>query len=225
VMIPRLARCAPAVIPRSTLPSACHTLLSLNQSFPTGSSNTTPFSRGIKTGAVSYGEGSHASVKKTLDALLDKGESALFDVKISDIIEAKPDKRVASITADETVFNAIKVMSEQKVGALVVVDKQNTPVGIITERDYLNKLAIKGLSSRTTHVKDVMTKNISTTQPSTAAAKCMDMMTQGRFRHIPVVDDSGSLVGIISIGDLVKHVLDQQKFTIRELREYIQRSY
>jgi len=182
----------------------------------------------IHTDAVSYSDRSHASVKRTIEQLLDKGEVPMFDVNVGDIISSKADKRVATIFPDSTVFDAIKVMSEQKVGALLVIDANNKPIGVFSERDYMNKIALKGLSSKTTLVQDVMTKDIFTTKPNVSAAKCMSHMTKGRFRRmldIPVVDNSGTLLGIVSIGDLVKHVLDQQKVTIEHLKEYIMRTY
>jgi len=169
---------------------------------------------------------SERSVKKTIESLKDKGEVPMFDVQVGDIIASKPDRRVVTISQNDTVYDAVKTMSTSKVGALVVVDPQNKkPIGIISERDYLNKVVIHGLSSKNTQVKDIMTKDIITTRPNVSASKCMDMITRGRFRHIPVVNEGGSLIGLISIGDLVKHVLDQQKVTIDHLTKYIEGSY
>jgi len=184
-----------------------------------------PQQRSIQTDAVSYSGRSHSSVKKTVKQLIDKGELAMFDLTVADIISNKPDQTVVVTSPQETVFNAIKKMSEEKVGALVVVDSEMKPIGVISERDYLNKVVLKGLSSKSSLVKDIMTNDVYTAKPTISAARCMSTMTKGRFRHIPVVDDDGALLGIISIGDLVKHVIDQQKMTIQHLQGYIQGTY
>jgi len=178
----------------------------------------------LHTDSVSFSASSHGSVRKTVEQLKDKGEVPMFDVQVGDIIASKPDQRVVVISPTSTVFEAVKLMSESKVGALIVAHNKK-PVGVISERDYLNKVVIHGLSSKTTHVQDIMTKDIVTTPTNISAAKCMDIMTKGRFRHIPVVDDRGQILGIVSIGDLVKHVLDQQKVTIQHLKDYIERTY
>jgi len=150
---------------------------------------------------------------------------AFQDVSVYHILENKKVKDVVTASTDETVFEAIQKMAALKVGALVCVDKDRVPIGMISERDYMTKIILKGLSSKKTHVNDIMTKNIQTIGPSTTAAQCMKMMTEGRFRHIPVVDDAGKMVGIVSIGDLVKYVMDQQQETIRFLKQYIERTY
>jgi len=185
-----------------------------------------PLATPLRTDSLGTSDAGHSSIKKTINAIKEKGETALYDVQVGDIIASKADQRIVVTTPTSTVFDAIKLMSDCKVGALVVTDPiSRKPLGVISERDYLNKVVLKGLSSKSTLVEDIMTSDIITTRPNTSASRCMDLMTRGRFRHIPVVDDKGGLIGLISIGDLVKHVLDQQAVTIRHMKEYIERSY
>lgn len=180
----------------------------------------------MSTDSIGLSDSSHSSVKRTIQSLKEKGEVTMFDVQVGDIIASKPDQSIVVISPNSTVFDAVKTMSDCKVGALVVTDPiTKRPLGMISERDYLNKVVLKGLSSKTTMVNDIMTKDIITTSPTVSAIKCMDIMTKGRFRHIPVVDEKGALLGLISIGDLVKHVLDQQAVTIQHLKSYIERTY
>jgi len=184
-----------------------------------------PMATPLKTDAIGVSDSGHSSVKRTIKAIKDKSVE-LYDVQVGDIIASKRDHRIVVITPNSTVFDAIKLMSDCKVGALVVTDPvSKVPLGIISERDYLNKIVLKGLSSKSTLVKDIMTSDIITTRANVSASKCMDLMTKGRFRHIPVVDDKGALIGLVSIGDLVKHVLDQQALTIEHMRAYIERTY
>jgi len=185
-----------------------------------------PLATPLHTDSLGTSDSGHSSIKRTISAIKEKKEDVLYDVQVGDIIAAKPDHRIVVVGADSTVFDAIKLMSDCKVGALVVADSvSKKPLGMISERDYLNKVVLKGLSSKSTQVRDIMTSDIVTTPSNVSASKCMDIMTKGRFRHIPVVDDKGGMIGLISIGDLVKHVLDQQAVTIRHLKSYIEGSY
>ena len=94
-------------------------------------------------------------------------------------------------------------------------------VGIVTERDYARKIALLGRTSALTLVRDVMTKSVMVVKPSQTSQQCMALMTDNRLRHLPVVDDSGKLLGLISIGDLVKDIISEQQFTIDQLEHYI----
>jgi len=166
--------------------------------------------------------GSRADVTKSLP---DTEDLVIFeDVSVRQILSNKPSNNVVTSSPNDTVYEAISKMAELKVGALVVTEAHK-PIGIISERDYMTKIALKGLSSKKVHVKDIMTKNIRTISPDIGASECMKMMTNGRFRHIPVVDENQTMLGIISIGDLVKYVMDQQKDTIHYLKQYIERTY
>ncbi len=131
------------------------------------------------------------------------------------------DKGVAVYTVlpDETVFRALEVMAEHDVGALVVVD-EGAVVGVFSERDYARKVILLGRGSRDLAVRVVMSGDVVTVGPEQTVADCMRLMTDNRVRHLPVVEDD-RLVGIVSIGDVVKAVMSEQEFLIEQLQEYI----
>ena len=137
---------------------------------------------------------------------------------VADILRAKVGD-VIRIDGDATVFDAVKVMVEANVGALLVSDGDET-VGIFTERDYLRRIAVEGRRSRTTLVRDVMSAPVICVTPETSVDESMALMTDRRIRHAPVID-GGVLVGMISIGDLVKFQSAQQSFEIKYLKDYI----
>ena len=123
------------------------------------------------------------------------------------------------ISPDAMVLDALRMMAEKDVGALVIVDGDEM-VGIFSERDYARKIALQGKSSRTTPVWAVMTDDVVCVSSDLTADKCMAIMTDKRIRHLPVLDD-GRLVGIISIGDVVKSIMSEQQVLIRHLEDYI----
>lgn len=124
-----------------------------------------------------------------------------------------------SIAPEETVYKAIELMAKLEVGALLVMrDRQLT--GILSERDYARKVILKGKSSRTTMVGEIMTRDVVTVAPDTPVDTCMNMMTEHRVRHLPVVE-SDEVKGIVSIGDLVKWIITKQETTIAHLEDYI----
>lgn len=137
---------------------------------------------------------------------------------VRDILQVKG-RNVWRVPFEATVFDALQLMAEKEVGALVVVDGPN-PVGIISERDYARKIVLYGRSSPTTLVKEIMTSPIVYTHPNQPIEECMAIMTDRRIRHLPVMEQ-GKLVGIVSIGDLVKTIIAEQKFTIEQLERYI----
>lgn len=124
-----------------------------------------------------------------------------------------------SIGPDASVLNAIKLMAEKGVGALVIM-QGDALAGIVTERDYARKVILKDRSSHETPVRDIMTTNVLTASNDDNVEHCMNLMTDKRVRHLPVVED-GKVVGIISIGDLVKAVIADQKQEIEHLEQYI----
>ncbi len=130
-------------------------------------------------------------------------------------------KDVFSIRPDATVYDALKEMSDRNIGSLVVVE-HGGPVGIVTERLYAREIVLKGRSSPSTLVRDVMETNIIYAKPEQSVEECMAVMTLKRIRHLPVIDRN-NLVGMISIGDLVKSIIDRHEFTIEQLIHYIQR--
>jgi CBS domain-containing protein len=129
-----------------------------------------------------------------------------------------------SISPDATVFDAIKLMADKNIGALVVFDTNQHLVGIITERDYTRKVMLKGRSSKDTPVNQVMTAAPVTVDPGMSVSECMEIMTREHVRHLPVLEE-GKLMGIISIGDLVKWIIAAQATTIEHLENYIAGTY
>ncbi len=126
---------------------------------------------------------------------------------------------VWSVHPDDTVLDAIKLLAEKDIGALIVI-KDDKPVGIFTERDYARNVYLKGKSSLDTAVRDVMVAPVICVRPDQSVDECMALMTAKRFRHLPVMDGD-DLVGMVSIGDLVKSVIAEQQFTIEQMEHYI----
>ena len=126
---------------------------------------------------------------------------------------------VWTIEPEQTVFEAISLMVDKGIGALVVV-KDDRVVGIVSERDYMRNVILRGRSSRQTPVADIMSTHVIGTNLKRSAEECMAIISEKRIRHLPVVDD-GKLIGIISIGDLVKSIIDHQQFMIEQLENYI----
>jgi len=143
-------------------------------------------------------------------------------ITVSQILKDKGNK-VWTVAPEARVFDALKLMAEKSVGALLVVDKEQV-VGIISERDYARKVILKGKSSADTPVRDIMTPRIFGVHPDTKAEECLALMTDKHVRHLPVFDKD-RLVGVISIGDVVKAVVSQQKVLIAHLENYISGKY
>jgi CBS domain-containing protein len=132
-------------------------------------------------------------------------------------------REVWTIAPDVTVYEAIKTMSEKNVGALPVVEGTKL-VGMISERDYMSKVVLKGKSSKETPVRDIMTCKVVTVGPDHNVSKCMEIVTENHIRHLPVMDGD-ELLGIVSIGDLVRWIIATQKMTIEQLEAYIAGGY
>ncbi|MET0066652.1 MAG: CBS domain-containing protein [Candidatus Thiodiazotropha sp.] len=126
---------------------------------------------------------------------------------------------VETITADTSVYDALAIMAEKGIGALVVLQDAR-PVGLFSERDYARNIILKGRASKLTPVAEVMSSQVLVAHPDQSVEECMAIMTEKRVRHLPVMQD-GSLVGIISIGDLVKAIIENQQFMIEQLVSYI----
>ena len=130
---------------------------------------------------------------------------------------------VWSTSPSTTVFDALKFMSDKGVGALVVLDDLKV-VGVFSERDYARKVILEGKSSKDLPVKEIMTRRVVCVKPENTTEECMALMTDKHIRHLPVVEDD-ELVGIISIGDVVKAIISQQEFVIEQLENYITGAY
>lgn len=137
---------------------------------------------------------------------------------VKDILDRKG-RSVFTIHPDESVYRALEMMSDRRVGALVVTDEDRL-VGVVSERDYARKIALKGKSSRDTRVADIMTKNVFCITPRARIEDCMALMTEKSVRHLPVVDGD-RLDGMISIGDVVKATISHQEFIIEQLEHFI----
>jgi len=135
------------------------------------------------------------------------------------ILKTKPHSDVYAIGPDASVFDAIRLMADKNVGALLVMDGARI-AGIVTERDYARKIDLMSRASRETAVRDIMTAEVICVRPDQTSEECMALMTQNRMRHLPVMD-GGKLAGVLSIGDLVKDIISEQRFTIEQLEHYI----
>jgi CBS domain-containing protein len=141
---------------------------------------------------------------------------------IGQLLESKG-KDIWSIAPNATVFEALRIMAKKNVGVLLVIDKEKL-VGIFSERDYARKVILEGKSSKETAVGDLMTKDVYYIDPKNTLHESLAVMTSRRIRHMPVLDQD-RLVGIVTLGDVVKQIIADQEFTIRELEKYISGSY
>jgi CBS domain-containing protein len=137
----------------------------------------------------------------------------------ADLLKSKLHQTVFTIAPTSSVFEAVQLMADKNIGALVVMEGMRV-VGIISERDYARKITLMSRSSRDTPVRDIMTAEVMYVRPEHTTEECMVLMTENRLRHLPVMD-GGKLLGLVSIGDLVKDIISEQKFIIEQLEHYI----
>src|SRR5260370_22565335 len=138
---------------------------------------------------------------------------------VARILGMKPNKAVYTIEADDAVYSALRLMAENRIGSLLVTDNGAT-VGIVTERDYAHKVALMGRVSRSTAVREIMSSRVLFVRPEQTSYECMTLMSQYHVIHLPVLCEN-SLIGMISIGDLVKDIIADQQFTIEQFERYI----
>lgn len=138
---------------------------------------------------------------------------------IANILKSKADASVYAVAPTASVFDALKLMADKNIGSLLVKDGEKI-VGIVTERDYARKIVLLGRSSPQTPVSEVMSRAVMCVTPLHTTEQCMALMTQNRLRHLPVMNGE-QLVGMVSIGDLVKDIISEQQFIIEQLEHYI----
>ena len=126
---------------------------------------------------------------------------------------------LCSVRPDSTVYDALKLMAEKNIGAVLVLDGER-PVGILSERDYARQVILKGKTSKDTPVREIMTSKVVFVRPEQSIEECMALMTDKRIRHLPVLEE-GKLIGVVSIGDIVKAVISEKEFLIAQLESYI----
>jgi CBS domain-containing protein len=139
--------------------------------------------------------------------------------KVAQILRSKSDPTVYSVVPTASMFDALTLMAEKNIGALLIMEGE-TIVGMLSERDYARKVVLMGRSSKETPVRDVMTRPVLYVGPQQSTEECMALMTEKRLRHLPVLED-GKVIGLISIGDLVKDIISEQIFVIEQLQYYI----
>ena len=137
---------------------------------------------------------------------------------IKEILQGKP-LSVLSISPEASVLDALRLMAEKEVGALVVLENERL-AGIFSERDYARKVILHGKSSKDTSVREIMTAKVVYVRPEQSVEECMALMTDKRIRHLPVLQEN-RVIGVISIGDVVKEVISEQRFVIEQLEQYI----
>src|SRR4051812_41591382 len=139
--------------------------------------------------------------------------------KVRDILKKKGNA-VFSVKPTITVYDTLKLMVEKNIGAVLVSNEQGKFVGIFTERDYARKVVLKGKTSKETLIKEIMTENPVTVKPDDSIDDCMKIMSSKFIRHLPVMENN-QLAGMISIGDVVRYIIEEQKFIIEDLEHYI----
>ncbi len=139
---------------------------------------------------------------------------------LQQILKEKKIKELVSIEPNRSVYDALVILAEYKIGALTVIDSTSKMVGIFSERDYAREVALKGRSSKTTQISEVMTHDVLTGKPDDLVDATMSMMNEKRIRHLPIIEN-GQVIGMLSLGDLVKETISYQKQLIAQLEQYI----
>ena len=140
--------------------------------------------------------------------------------KLEDFLKLNKNRQIWTISKDQSVMQALILMSEKNIGAIIIVDNNDFPIGIFSERDYARKIILKGKSSKDTLLNEVMTKELITVTRDYKIDQCMEIMNEKRIRHLPVLENK-KIVGIISIGDVLKIMIKEQKELIDHLQKFI----
>jgi len=140
--------------------------------------------------------------------------------RLEDFLKLNKNKQIWTISKDQSVMQALILMSEKNIGAIIIVDNNDFPIGIFSERDYARKVILKGKSSKDTLLDEVMTKELITVTRDYKIDQCMEIMNEKRIRHLPVLENK-KIVGIISIGDVLKIMIKEQKELIDHLQKFI----
>ena len=140
--------------------------------------------------------------------------------RIEDFLKLNKNRQIWTISKDQSVKQALVLMSEKNIGAIIIVDNNDFPIGIFSERDYARKIILKGKSSKDTLLDEVMTKELITITRDYKIDQCMEIMTEKKIRHLPVLENK-KIVGIISIGDVLKIMIKEQKELIDHLQKFI----
>jgi len=140
--------------------------------------------------------------------------------KLEDFLKLNKNRQIWTISKDQSVRQALILMSEKNIGAIIIVDNNDFPIGIFSERDYARKIVLKGKSSKDTLLDEVMTKELITVTRDYKIDQCMEIMNEKRIRHLPVLENK-KIIGIISIGDVLKIMIKEQKELIDHLQKFI----
>jgi len=140
--------------------------------------------------------------------------------RLEDFLKLNKNRQIWTISKDQSVMQALILMSEKNIGAIIIVDNNDFPIGIFSERDYARKIVLKGKSSKDTLLDEVMTKELITVTRDYKIDQCMEIMNEKRIRHLPVLENK-KIVGIISIGDVLKIMIKEQKELINHLQKFI----
>ena len=140
--------------------------------------------------------------------------------KVEDFLELNKNRQIWTISKDQSVRQALIIMSEKNIGAIIIVDNNDFPIGIFSERDYARKVILKGKSSKDTLLDEVMTKELITITRDYKIDQCMEIMSEKKIRHLPILEDK-KILGVISIGDVLKIMIKEQKDLINHLQKFI----
>ena len=140
--------------------------------------------------------------------------------RLEDFLKLNKNRQIWTISKDQSVMQALILMSEKNIGAIIIIDNNDFPIGIFSERDYARKIILKGKSSKDTLLDEVMTKELITVTRDYKIDQCMEIMNEKRIRHLPVLENK-KIVGIISIGDVLKIMIKEQKELINHLQKFI----